>query len=179
MLKLKLQYFGHLMRRTDGFELWCWRTLESPLDCKEIKLINPKGNQSWIAIGRTDPEAEAPTPWPPDRKNWLWKRPWCWERLKAEEKGTAEDEMVGWHRWLNGHMFEHTLGDSGGQGGLAYCNLWGCKVGYDWVNNNKIVDLQCFRCTARWFSYTYILFLKLFSIKAYCKILTIVPCAIQ
>ena len=124
------------------------------VDSKEIKPVNPKGNQSWIFIGRTDPEAEAPTPWPPDMKSWLWKRPWCWERLKAEEKGTAEDEMVGWHHWLNGHRFEHTLGD-GGQGGLAYCNLWGCTVGYDWVNNNKIADLQCSRYTARWLIYTY------------------------
>ena len=154
-------------------------TLESLLDCREFKPVHPKGNQPWICIKRTD--AEAPTLRPSDVKSWLWKRPWCWERLKAEEKGTAEDEMGGWNHWLNGHRFEHTLGDSGGQGGLAYCNLWGRTVRYDWVNNNIIVDLQCFRYAGRWliYTYTHILFLRLFSIIGYYKILSIVPCAIQ
>ena len=100
------------------------KTLESPLDCKEIKSVNTKGNQSWIFIGRTDVEAsnnlciwcEEPT---------HWKRPWCWKRLKAG--GVTEDEMVGWHHRLNGHEFEQTLGDSEGQGSLERCNPWGCK----------------------------------------------------
>ena len=102
----------------------------SSLNCKEIKPVNPKGNQSWIFIGRTD--AEAPKFWLPDVKNWLiGKRPWCWERLKAggegdagkgwtqEEKGKTEDEMVGWHHWLDGHEFEQTLGVGDGQ--EAWC----------------------------------------------------------
>ena len=102
-------------QRIDAFELWCWRRFLSPLDCKEIKSVNPKGNQSWIYIGRTD--AEAPTLWPPDVKNWLIGKDWRWERLKAEEKGTTEDKLVGWHHWLNGHEFEETSGVGDGQGG--------------------------------------------------------------
>ena len=87
------------------FELWCWRRLlKSPLDCKEIQPVNPKGNQSWIFIGRTD--AETPMLWPPDAKNWLiWKDPDAGKDWRPE-KGTAEDEMVGWHHQLNGHEFE-------------------------------------------------------------------------
>ena len=94
--------------RTDAFELWCWRkTLESPLDCKKIKPVNPKGNQSWIFIRRTDAEAEAPILWPPDMKSWLTgKDPDAGKTWRWEEKGTTEDEMVGWHHWLNGHEFE-------------------------------------------------------------------------
>ena len=82
-------------------------TLESPLDCKEIQLVHPKGNQSCAFIGRTDAEAETPKVWPPDVKSWLiGKKPWSWERLKAGGEGTTEDEMVGWHHRLNGHEFE-------------------------------------------------------------------------
>ena len=97
-------------QRTDAFELWCWRRLESPLDCKEIRPVNPKGNQPWIFTGCTDAKAEAPILWPPDVATGKdlnhWKRPWCWERLKAGSEGTTEDEMVGWHHWLDGHEFE-------------------------------------------------------------------------
>ena len=83
------------------------KTLESPLDCKEIKPVNPKGNKSWIFIGRTDAEAEAPVLWPLDAKNWLiGKDPDAGKDWRWEEKGTTEDEMVGWHHWLNGHEFE-------------------------------------------------------------------------
>ena len=92
---------------------WCFwtvvleKTLESPLDCKEIQPVNPKGNQSWIFIGRTDAEAEAPTLWPTDVKNWLiGKDPDPRKDRRQEEKGTTEDEMAGWHHWLNGHEFE-------------------------------------------------------------------------
>ena len=92
---------------------WCFwtvvleKTLESPLDCKEIKLVNPKENQSWIFIGRTDPEAETPVLWPHDAKNWLiGKVPDAGKDWRQEEKGTTEDQMVGWHHWLNGHEFE-------------------------------------------------------------------------
>ena len=83
------------------------RTLESPLDCREIQSVHPKGNQSRIFIGRTDVEAETPILWPPDAKNWLiGKDPDAEKDWRWEEKGTAEDEMVGWHHWLNGHEFE-------------------------------------------------------------------------
>ena len=82
------------------------KTLESPLGCKEIKPIHSKGNQSWIFIGRTDVEVEAPIFWPPDVKNWLiWKDPDAGKDWGQEEKGTTEDEMVGWHHQLNGHEF--------------------------------------------------------------------------
>ena len=104
------------------------KTLESPLDSKEIRPVHPKGNQSWIFIGRTDAEAEAPILWPPDERNWLIGidpdagNDWRWE-----EKGMTEDEMVGWHHQLNGHEFEQALGETVGQGGLAFCSPWCCK----------------------------------------------------
>ena len=91
----------------------CWttvvleKTLESPLDCKEIQPVHPKGNKSWIFIGRTDAEAETPILWPPDAKSWLiGKDPDTMKDWGQEEKGTTEDEMVGWHHWLYGHEFE-------------------------------------------------------------------------
>ena len=90
--------------RIDAFELWCWRRLESLLDCKEIKPVHPKGNQSWIFIGRTDAEAETPILWPPHEKSWLIaKDADAGKDWGQEEKGTREDEMVGWHHWLT-HM---------------------------------------------------------------------------
>ena len=111
---------------------WCFwtvvleNTLESPLDCKEIKPVNPKGNQSWIFIGRTD--AETPILWPPDVKNWLTRKsPGTWKDWRREEKGTTEDEMAEWHHWLGGHEFEHALGVGDGQGGLACYNPGGRK----------------------------------------------------
>ena len=86
-------------RRTDVFELWCWRRVESPVDCE----INPKGNQSWIFIGRTDAEAEASILWPSDAKNWfIGKDPDAGKDWRQDEEGTTEDEMVRWHHWLNG-----------------------------------------------------------------------------
>ena len=95
---------------------WCFwtvlleKTLESPLDCKEIKPVNPQGNQSWIFIRRTDAKAETPILWPPDAKNWLvGKDPDAGKDWKQEKKGTTEDEMVEWHHQLNGHEFEQTL----------------------------------------------------------------------
>ena len=98
-------------QRMDGFELWCWRRLESSLDSKEIKPLNPKGNQSWIFIGRTDAEAEAPTLWLLDVKIWLiGKDPYTGQDW-GQEKGEAEDEMFGWHHQLSGHEFEQTLRD--------------------------------------------------------------------
>ena len=104
------------------------KTLASPLDCKEIQLVYPKGNQSWIFIGRTEAEAEAPILWPPDAKNWLTGKDLdAGKDWRQEEKGTTEDEMVGWHHWLNGHEFEQTPGVGDGQGGLVCCSPWGRK----------------------------------------------------
>ena len=113
---------------------WCFwtvvlkKTLESPLDCKEIQPVNPKWNQSSIFIGRTDVEAKTPILWPPDAKNWLiGKDPDAEKDWRQEEKGMTEDEMAGWHHRLDGREFEWTLGVGDGQGGLACCSPWGCK----------------------------------------------------
>ena len=104
------------------------KTLESPLNCKEIKLVNPKGNQSWILIGRTDAEAETPILRPPDVKNWfIGKDPDDGKDWIQEEKGMKEDEMVGWHHWLTGHEFEQASGIGDIQGSLLCCSPWGCK----------------------------------------------------
>ena len=103
-------------------------TLESPLECKEIKQVNPKGNQSLIFIGRTDAETETPKLWPPDTKNWLiGKDPDAGEDWRWEEKGMTEDDMVGWHHWLNGHEFEWAPGVGDGQESLVCCSPWGHK----------------------------------------------------
>ena len=115
--------------RIDTFELWCWRKLLSPLDSKEIQPAHPKGNQSWIFIGRTDAEAETLILWPPDGKNWLiWKDSDAGKDWRQGEKGTTEDEMVGRHHWHNEHAFEQAPGVDGGQGSLACCSPWGRKV---------------------------------------------------
>ena len=113
---------------------WCFwtvvleKTPESPLDCKETEPVNPKGDQSWIFIGRTDAEAEAPILWPPDAKSWLiWEDPDAGKDWRQEEKGMTEDEMVGWHHRLNGHESEWIPGVGDGQGGLACCDSWGRK----------------------------------------------------
>ena len=127
---------------------WCFwtvvleKTLESPLNCKEIQPVHPKGDQSWVFIGRTDVEAETPILWPPDAKNWLiWKNPDAGKDWGQEEKGTTEEEMAGWHHWLDGREFEWTLQDGDGQGGLACCNSWGCRVGHNWMTelNQNII----------------------------------------
>ena len=111
---------------------WCFwtvvleKTLESPLGSKEIKPVNPQGNQPWIFIGRTDPDAG--TSILPDAKNWLiGKIPDAGKDWRQEEKGTVEDEMVGWHHQLNGHEFEQVPGVGDGQGGLVCCSPWGRK----------------------------------------------------
>ena len=113
---------------------WCFwtmvleKTLESPLDCKEIQPVHPKGNQSWIFIERTDAEAETPILWPLDVKNWLFgKDPDAGKDSRQEEKRRTEDEMVGWHHQLDGHEFEQALAVSDGQGSLACCSPWGRK----------------------------------------------------
>ena len=120
---------------------WCFwtvvlkKTLESLLDCKETQPVHPKGNQSWIFIGRTD--GETPILWPPDAKNWpIGKDPDAGKDWRQEEKGTTQDEMVGWHHRLNGHEFEQVPAVGDGQGSLACCSPWGCKE-FDvteWVN---------------------------------------------
>ena len=113
---------------------WCFwtvvleKTLESPLDCKEIQPVHPKGDQSWVFIGRIDVLAETPILWPPDVKSWLiGKDPEAGKDWGQEEKGTTEGEMVGWHHWLDGHGFGWTLGVGDGQGGLARWSSWGHK----------------------------------------------------
>ena len=104
------------------------KTLESPLDCREIKPVNPKGNQSWIFIGRSDAEAEAPNLWLPDTKSWLIRKdPDAGKDWRQEEKGTTEDELVGWHHQLHGQEFEQTRRNGGGQGSLMCCSPWGHK----------------------------------------------------
>ena len=116
------------------------KTLESSLDFEEIKPVNPKGNQPWIFIGRTDTEAEAPILWPSDEKSRLTgKDPDAVKDWGQEEKRMTEDEMVGWHHWLNGGESEQTPGDSGGQGGLARCSPWGHKESdtTEGLNSNK------------------------------------------
>ena len=111
---------------------WCFwtvvleKTLESPLDCKEIKPVNPKGNQSWIFIGRID--ADAPILWQPDAKSHFIRRdPYAAKDWGQEDKGT-EEEMIGWHHWLNGDEFEQAPGNSESQGGLAFCSPWGSQI---------------------------------------------------
>ena len=97
-------------QRTDASKMQCWRRpLRVSLDSKEIKPVNPKGNQPWVFIGRIDAEAKVPIFWPPDMKSWLTgKDPDAGKGWGQEEKGAAEDEMVGWHHWLNGHESEQT-----------------------------------------------------------------------
>ena len=117
------------------------KTFESPLDCKEIQPVHPKGNQSWIFIGRTDVETETPILWPSDVKNWLIGKDPDAGKDWRREKGTTEDEMIGWHHWLNGHEFEYALGIGDGQGSLSCCCSWGHKEsdtteGLNWTELN-------------------------------------------
>ena len=131
------------------------KTLESPLDCKEIKPVNPKGNQSWIFIGRTDADDETPlvtdeTPLvsnetPLDAKNWLIGKDLdAGKDWRQEEKGMTEDEMVGWHHQLDGHEFEQAPWVGDGQGGLACCSPWGCKESdtTKWLNWTELYPFK-------------------------------------
>ena len=125
---------------------WCFwsvaleKTLESPLDCKEIQPVHPKGNQSLIFIGKTDAEAETPILWPPDVKNWLiGKDPDVGKDWRQEKKRTTENEIVRWHQRHNGHEFEQALGVGDGQGGLECCSPWDDKeldTTSDWIELN-------------------------------------------
>ena len=114
-------------RRIDGFEPWCCRRLlRVPWTARRSSPVHPKGNQSWIFIGRTDAEAETPILWPPDAKNWLiWKDPDTGKDWRQEEKRKTENKIVGWHHQVDGHEFEQMLGVADGQGSLECCFPWG------------------------------------------------------
>ena len=115
-------------RRIDAFELWCWRTLESPLDCKQIQPVHSEGDQPWDFFGRNDAKAETPVLWPPHAKSWLIGKDFDAGRdWGQEEKGMTEDEMAGWHHWLNGRESEWTPGVGDGQGGMACCDSYSRK----------------------------------------------------
>ena len=138
---------------------WCFwavvlkKTLESPLDCKEIQPVHPKGDQPWVFIGRIDFKAETPILWPPDAKSWLiGKDPDAGRDWGQEEKGTTEDEMAGWHHRLDAHEFGWTPGDGDGQEGLACCISWGHKeldmtewlkwTELDWTELSQYIDTR-------------------------------------
>ena len=112
---------------------WCFwtvvleKTLESPLDCKEIQPVHPKGDQSWVFTGRTDVEAETPILWPTDAKSWLSGKNPDAGKDWGQEKRMTENEMVGWHHWLNGHGLGWAPGFYDGQGSMACCSSWGHK----------------------------------------------------
>ena len=128
-------------QRIYAFEQWCWRrtVVLSPLDCKQIQPVHPKGDQSWVFIGRTDAEAETPILWPPHAESWLW----CWEGLGSGGEG----DNRGWDGWMASPTrwtwvwVNSGIGD--GQGGLACCNSWGCGVGHDWTELNWT---ECYKC---------------------------------
>ena len=136
---------------------WCFwtvvveKTLDHPLDCKEIQPVHPKGDQTWVFIGRTDAEAETPVLWLPHAKSWLiGKDPDAGKDWGQEEKGMTEDKMVGWHHWVNGHEFGWTPGGGDGQGGLACCSSW-CRKASDtteqlnWTERTLIsLGIKCF-----------------------------------
>ena len=131
---------------------WCFqimvleKTLESPLNLKKIKPVNPKGNQSWLFIGRTDAEVETPVLWPPDGKDWLiGKDPDAGKDWRWEEKATTEDEMVGWHHWLNGHEFEQALRDGERQRSLAcFSQWWSQRVGPELATEQHVFHVSFF-----------------------------------
>ena len=130
---------------------WCFwtvvleKTLESPLDCQEIQPAHPKGGQSWVFIGRTDVEAETPILWPTDGKSWLIRKdPDAGKDWGQEEKGMTEDEMAGWHQWLDGRATEWTPEAGDGQGGLACCSSWGRKESdmTEWLNWTELKSFK-------------------------------------
>ena len=141
------------IKKAEHQKNWCFwtvmleKTLESLLDSKEIKPVHPKWNQSRIFTGRTDAKAEAPILWPPDAKSQLiGKDPDAGKDWRQEEKGTTEDETVGWHHQLNGHEFEQAPGDGEGQGSLVCCSPWGRKESQltEWLNKNKFSSVNVF-----------------------------------
>ena len=130
------------------------KTLESPLDCKEVEPVNPKGNQSWIFIGRVDPLAnpfaKALILSPPDAKNWLIKKDPGGKDWRQEEKGTTEGKIIGWHHIFNGHESEQALGDGEGQGSLTCCSPWGCEESdmTEWLNNTNNYTFGAASCSS-------------------------------
>ena len=129
-------------RRIDAFKLWCWRRLESTLDWREIQSVFPKGNQSWIFIGKTDVEAETPILWPPDLKSWfIWKDPDAGKDWRQEKKGMTEDEMVGWHHRLNGHWVWVNSGSWWWTGRLGVLQSMGSqRVRHHWATELNWID---------------------------------------
>ena len=160
-----MEEWGNFILEKEGLFLCftvicCWQTGLPPHWCHPchhhlICWAHPKGNQTWIFIGRTDAEAETPILWPPDVKNWLiGKDPDAGKDWRQEEKGITEDEMVGWHHQLNGHEFEQALGVGDGQGSLACCSPWGRKESdmIEWLNWTELIYLICNKVTVL---YTY------------------------
>ena len=135
---------------------WCFwsvvleKTLESPLDCKEVQPVHSKGDQSWVFFGRNDAKAETPVLWPPHAKSWLiGKDSDAGSNRGQAEKGTTEDEMTGWHHGLDGHEFEWTPGDGDGQGRMACCSPWDSKKRHDWAT-----ELNWDKSYIIWLSFT-------------------------
>ena len=119
------------------------KTLESSLDCKEIQPAHSEGDQPWDFFGRNDAKAETPVLWLPHVKSWLTgKDSDAGRDWGQEEKGTTEDEMAGWHHWLNGRESERTPGVGDGQGDLAWCDSWGHRVGHDWATEMNWTELN-------------------------------------
>ena len=133
---------GWVLKNSCFWTVMLEKTFESPWDCEDIKPVNPKGNQPWILTGRTDAEAEAPILQPPGAKNWPFGKDPDSGKDRRQEKGTTENEMVGWHHWLTGHELEQALGDGGGQGSLVCCSSWDCKESNTtkWLDNNKVIN---------------------------------------
>ena len=135
--------------KAERWKNWCFwtvvleKTLESPLDCKEIQPVHSEGDQPWDFFGRTDAEAKTPILWPPDAKNpFIWKDPDAAKDWRQEEMGTTEDEIVGWHHRHDGHEFEWTPGVCDGQGGLVCCDSWGRKES-DMTERLNWTDWMC------------------------------------
>ena len=137
--KLRIGFLNKILKANNKMKKWCWlwcfwtvvleKTLEHPLDCKEIQPVHSEGDQPWDFFGRNDAKAETPALWPPHVKSWLIGKDFDAGRqeLGQEEKGMTEDEMAGWHHWLDGCESEWTPGVGDGQGGLACCDSWGRK----------------------------------------------------
>ena len=145
-------------QRIDAFELWCWRRcLRVPWTAR--RSVNPKGNQSWIFIGKTDTEAEAPILWQHDKKNWpIGKDSDAEKDWRQEEKGMTKDEMIGCYQWLNRYEIEQAPGDGEGQESLACCSPWGCKEsdmaerlnGTDWLKEHYMDRKNVDKSNLRW-----------------------------
>ena len=136
------------------------KTLESPLDCKEIQPVHSEGDQPWDFFEANDDKTETPVLWSLHAKSWLiGKDSDAGRDWGQEEKGTTEDEMAGWRHWLNGRGSELTPGVGDGLGGLACCDSWGCRVRHDWATDliwsDLLYNVDCFYCTETWISHTY------------------------